>query len=90
MLVSPQVIFPQGVPDTSEYAYSFLLGQEGIFTQLTDQPDLRAAIPGNYQVCGFFFTYNLNWTACLNPMAYSPWIVFAITSTVWSLFYVVT
>ena len=42
-------------PDTLEYGYRFLIGQNGILVGNDSISDLRSFAPGTYEICGFSF-----------------------------------
>ncbi|MEQ8707204.1 MAG: T9SS type B sorting domain-containing protein [Phaeodactylibacter sp.] len=51
--IDPLLAFDDGqTPDTAIYGYTYLLGQDGILLDTTDQPDLTGFAPGSYQICG--------------------------------------
>ena len=55
LLIEPEILFPLGPADTTEYAYAFLIGESGIYQQLDSTIDLRTAPPGEYEICGFSY-----------------------------------
>lgn len=54
--IDPLLAFDNGqTPDTAIYGYTYLLGQDGIFIDTTDHPDLTGFAPGSYQICGLSY-----------------------------------
>lgn len=55
LLIDPRRNFPLGQADTTEFGYTYLISQNGIFTQLDSMLDFRDSLAGDYQYCGFSF-----------------------------------
>lgn len=55
LLITPDLSFPLGVADTSEYSYAYLISLDGTYQQLDSVLDLRAAPAGEYDICGFSY-----------------------------------
>lgn len=54
--INPLLTFDDGeAPDTAIYGYTYLLGQDGIFIDTTDNPDLTGFTPGSYEICGLSY-----------------------------------
>lgn len=54
--IDPLLTFEDGqTPDTAIYGYTYLLGEDGILTDTTDQLDLTGFAPGSYQICGLSY-----------------------------------
>lgn len=55
-LILPAEPIFNGTPlDSSEYGYTFVIGEDGTVIDYDSLPDLRTFPPGNYQVCGLSY-----------------------------------
>lgn len=66
------------VPDTAEYGYTFVVFENGTVAEYDTLPDLRAYLPGTYQVCGLSF---LETDLTDLPAIGSAWTAQAIADT---------
>ncbi len=55
LLIDPQIAFPLGPADTTEYGYAYLIAEGGVYQELDSLLDLRNAPPGEYEICGFSY-----------------------------------
>jgi gliding motility-associated-like protein len=48
-------IFNGTPPDSNEYGYTYIIGEDELLLDYDSMPDLTAFPPGNYQICGFSY-----------------------------------
>lgn len=53
--LEPNPFYAVPRPDSAEYAYSYLIAQDGVYIGLDSLADLTDEPPGNYEVCGFSY-----------------------------------
>ncbi len=55
LLMKPDPVFANAMPDGSEYGYTYLISQSGILIRYDSLADLRGEAAGEYQICGLSY-----------------------------------
>jgi gliding motility-associated-like protein len=55
LLLTPEPTYQGTPPDTINYGYTYLIGEDSILTAYDSMPDLTSFPPGRYQLCGFSY-----------------------------------
>jgi len=52
---APEVDYQGSPPDTTNYGYTYLIGEDGVLLEYDSLPDLTGFAPGRYQICGMSY-----------------------------------
>jgi len=58
LIFQPAPSYSDDPPDTPDYGYTYLIGEDSILVDIDSTLDLTGLVPGRYQVCGFSYQRN--------------------------------
>lgn len=55
LALTPKVSYQGSPPDTVNYGYTYLIGEDSVLIEYDSLPDLTGFAPGQYQICGLSY-----------------------------------